>query len=119
MSARLAKVLRDLVVDKDVHHTLTPNEKTVTTAGTRVALVSFSTLARGATIIAKAGNTGQVYVGDHAVDNTVNDGLDAGEVLNLSLANGFVDLSLVYIDVDTNGEGVDFYYIARDLPALG
>ncbi len=83
-------------------------EKTVTVAGTAEALASTQQV-KSVTIIAKAGNSGQVYVGASDVDNTTNDGLDAGEVLSFD-AHG-VDLADLFIDVDNSGEGVDFYAV--------
>jgi hypothetical protein len=51
-----------------------------------------------------------VYIGGADVATTTNDGLDAGDVFNLNLGPAHhVDLSTIFIDVDTNGEGVDFY----------
>ncbi len=61
-------------------------------------------------IIAKTGNTGQVYVGGSDVATTTNDGLDAGDSLEIESA-GWMDLAAIYLDVDTNGEGVDFYAV--------
>lgn len=83
--------------------------KTVTTAATAEALASgTSTQFRALTIRAKPANTGQVYVGGADVASTTNAGLDAGEQLTLSSAYG-IHLDDVYLDVDTNGEGVDFW----------
>ena len=79
------------------------------TAGTAVAL-SATQRVKSLTIRAKAGNTGQVYVGGSDVSSTTNDGLDAGESVDFE-AVGWLDLADVYIDVDTNGEGVDFYAV--------
>jgi hypothetical protein len=80
--------------------------KTVTTAGTAEALGSG--IFKALTIIPKVANTGQVYVGGSDVASATNDGLDAGDTLVLGDGRG-LSLSSVYIDVDTSGEGVDFY----------
>jgi hypothetical protein len=85
--------------------TLLSGEKTVTTSGTAEAIAA-ANVVEALTIIAKAGNTGQVYVGGSDVTTSTNDGLDAGDVLEIP---GPLDLADIYIDVDTNGEGVDFY----------
>jgi hypothetical protein len=85
-------------------------EKTVTTSGTALALESTFKLARSLTIRAKAGNTNQIYVGGPDVTTSTNDGLDSGESLSINPVQG-IDLSLVFIDVDTDGEGVDFYAV--------
>jgi len=84
------------------------SEKVVAAAGTRVALVSASKRVKSVVIIAKAANAGQVYIGGSDVDNAVNDGLDAGESLTIQ-AVGWFDLTDIYIDADTNNDGVDFY----------
>jgi len=84
-------------------------EKTVTTTGTAEALRG-AVIVRALTIIAKAANTNQVYVGGSDVATTTNDGLDAGQALVLESDKG-IDLSTVFLDVDTNGEGVDYYAI--------
>lgn len=90
-------------------------EQTVATAGTAVALLSgsgYSVLYHSVTIVAKSGNTNQVYVGGSDVASTTNDGLDAGESITFAIRSAdpnLLDLSDIYIDVDTNGEGVDFY----------
>ncbi len=73
-------------------------------------MVSASQRAKAVTIIAKTGNTGQVYIGGSDVATTTNDGLDAGETLSIE-AVGWLDLADVFLDVDTNGEGVDFYAV--------
>ncbi len=85
-------------------------EKTVTATGTAEALVASSRRVKSVVIVAKAGNVGQVYVGGSDIATTTNDGLDAGETLAIE-AHGWLDLANIYIDVDTNGEGVDFYAV--------
>ena len=84
-------------------------EKTVTAAGTAEALAAANRV-KSVAIIARTGNTGQVYIGGSDVASTTNDGLDAGETLS-SEAVGWLDLADIYLDVDTNGEGVDFYAV--------
>lgn len=111
MSARLDRVLKDQAISRALHHKLISKSKTVTTAGTAEPLVSVPTKVQSASLMTKVGNTGQVYAGDYQVSSSDNDGLDAGVSLNLNPdEDGFIDLSLVYIDVDTSGEGVDIYY---------
>jgi hypothetical protein len=89
--------------------TLLSSEKTVAAAGTAETLHTGQRVTQ-VTIIAKVANTGQVYVGGSDVASTTNDGLDAGDSLEIT-ANGWLDLKDVYIDADTNGEGVDFYAV--------
>lgn len=90
--------------------TFISGEKTVTTSGTAEALGSG--LYTSVVITAKVANTNQVYVGGSDVATSTNDGLDAGDSLALSVSRGHaVNLGDTYLDVDTNGEGVDFYGI--------
>lgn len=88
-------------------------EKTVTTGGTAEALVSRATGVNTqfwrVTIRAKAGNTNQVYVGGSDVDSNTNDGLDANDSLTLEGVQFPIDLADVWLDVDTDGEGADFW----------
>ena len=90
--------------------TLVSSEKTVSAAGTAEALSSSSQRVKSLTLISKTSNTGQVYVGGSDVASTTNDGLAPGDTLEVPTEN-WLDLSAVYIDVDTNGEGVDFYAV--------
>ena len=89
--------------------TIIASEKTVTAAGTAEALASAQRV-RSVTIIAKTTNTGQVYVGGSDVASTTNDGLNPGDELEIP-ADNWLDLADLYVDVDTNGEGVDFYAV--------
>lgn len=90
-------------------------QKTVTTAGTAESLLASSPTGGSFwpcfTIVAKSTNTGQVYIGGSDVDNATNDGLDAGQSIEFSCTQGknSYDLSKIYIDVDTSGDGVDIY----------
>ena len=86
---------------------LLSGEKTVAAAGTAEALAG-EDFVQAITIIAKATNTGQVYIGASDVDSSTNDGLDAGEVIAFDVV-GSMNLAKVFIDSDVNGEGVDFY----------
>lgn len=84
--------------------------KTVTTAGTDVALAT-STSARWVVIQAQTDNTGVIAVGEAGVDATVATGtgvaLAAGESISLPCD----DLANIYIDATVNGEGVRYTYI--------
>ena len=88
--------------------TLISSEKTVTAAGTAEALSSSGQRVKSVSVIAKAGNTGQVYVGGSDVASTTNDGLAPGDTLMIPSVN-WLDLKDVYVDVDVSGEGVEFY----------
>ena len=80
------------------------NKKVVASAGTQEALAGSTVLKHSVTIKALAANTNNVYVGSSTVSAANGYVLDAGETLTLQITN----LDLVYIDVDTNGEGVTF-----------
>ena len=75
--------------------------KSVTTAGTRVALGT--TLATKSIYIkANLTNTGLIYVGGVTVDSTNGIALAAGDSVTIDIA----DRATVYIDSSVNGEGV-------------
>jgi len=80
----------------------------VASNGTAVALGSG--LYNSVTVIAKTGNTGNVFVGGSDVASSTNEGLAAGAAIEISPSRGHVlDLADIYIDVGTNDDGVDFY----------
>ena len=84
-------------------------EKTVAAAGTAEALGTG--FFRSIVVIAKVGNAGKVYIGGSDVASTTNDGLSAGDSLTFSTQSHTLDLARIFIDVDTNGEGIDIYGI--------
>ena len=88
---------------------LISGEKTIAATGTAERLAA-SQRVKSVVIIAKSGNTGQVYVGDSLVTTSTNDGLDALESLAIE-ATQWLDLGDIYLDVDTNAEGVDYYAV--------
>jgi hypothetical protein len=88
---------------------LLSGEKTVTAAGTAEALGTG--FFRSVTITAKVGNTNNVYIGGIDVASTTNDGLASGDTLTMSTMAHTLDLARIFIDADTNGEGVDIYAI--------
>lgn len=79
-------------------------QKTVASAGTEEALGASTELTSGVRVKALAGNTNNVYVGANPVTSGTGFVLDAGEEVFIEVAN----LATVYIDVDTNGEGVSY-----------
>lgn len=83
---------------------LNHNQKTVTTAGTAESLASSTPLIIGVTVKALSSNTGNVYVGSSSVDSSDGYILGPGEQQFVPINN----LATVFIDVDTNGEGVSF-----------
>jgi hypothetical protein len=88
-------------------------EKTVAATGTAEALLTDSggsSLYNALIVIAKNANTGQVFLGGTDVSSATNDGLDAGESVEFSSRHGF-RLASIFIDVEVNAEGVDFYAV--------
>jgi hypothetical protein len=85
------------------------SEKTVTTAGTAVALHAAQRV-KSVTIVAKTSNSGQVYVGGSDVASTTNDGLAPGDSLSIPAEN-WLDLADLYVDSDMSGEGVDMWAV--------
>jgi len=80
--------------------------KTVGVAGTAEVLAS-ETVEHGVTIKAMPSNTGDIYVGDSAVSSSNGYPLSAGEEIHLKLR----DLSKIYLDTATGGEGVKYIVI--------
>lgn len=89
--------------------TLLTSEKTVTAAGTAVALHAAQRV-KSVTIVAKTSNAGQVYLGGSDVASTTNNGMAPGDALSIPAEN-WLDLSDLYIDSDINGDGVDFWAV--------
>tara|TARA_Y100000310_G_scaffold328928_1_gene397899 strand:+ start:12393 stop:12692 length:300 start_codon:yes stop_codon:yes gene_type:complete len=83
-------------------------QKTISAAGTAERLVSDVAPDKNCyieiTIKALTGNTNNVYVGDSDVSSSNGYVLDAAEQVTLKVK----DLSTIYLDVDTNDEGVSF-----------
>jgi hypothetical protein len=84
--------------------------KTVTTAGTRVALAA-STGATQVLITALDANTGVVVVGGSTVVASASTRQGTPLWARDSIALEVDDLADVYIDSTVNGEGVSFTYV--------
>lgn len=87
-----------------------PNQtvKNVTSAGTAEPLSAASLVVKRLFIQCRKTNTNDIYLGDENVDSS-----NYQEVLpayGLFRERRDVDLNKVYIDADTNGEGVVFWY---------
>ena len=88
--------------------------KNVTTAGTQVRLSATSIIVSSVTIRAKKGNTNDVYIGDASVSNSYPD-LAANQTVTFEApmvggSHSGIDLREVWVDADTDGEGVDVWY---------
>ena len=89
--------------------------KNVTTAGTAERISSTDILVSSVTFRAKKGNSNDIYIGDSSVANTYPD-LDADQTVTFEapIVNGnhtAINLKEIWVDVDTNGEGVDVWYV--------
>jgi|6_EtaG_2_1085325.scaffolds.fasta_scaffold170274_2 hypothetical protein len=90
---------------------LVGTEITVDSAGTAQPLATSQTLVKTASARAKRTNTGNIYIGDSDVDDTQNDGFAAGDLIALPAGlDAAYDLAHVWIDADTNDEGIDLWY---------
>jgi hypothetical protein len=106
-NSNLASPVLASMFSNSVGTTLGSGEKTVTTAGTRVALAA-ATPCMKVYICANSANTGKIYYGGAAVSATSGAYLFAGATLLLEIS----DLSSIYLDSDVNGEGVQYTYVA-------
>ena len=79
-------------------------QKYVSTAGTQVALASSQAITHSVTIMAQSGNSGWIYIGNSSVSSSNGYILDAGDTLELKIAN----LATVYVDSSVSGEGVSY-----------
>ena len=88
--------------------------KTVSTAGTAERISATSIFVTTVTFRASKGNTNDVYIGDSGVGNSYPD-LDANQTVTFvapTIAGNVegIDLRSIWVDADTNGEGVDVWY---------
>jgi hypothetical protein len=77
----------------------------VVTAGVRVQLPDIP--ARSVSILALAGNAGEVYLGDVTVNATIGFPLAAGDGVDLAIDN----LRRLYLDAANNGDAIAFLVI--------
>lgn len=87
--------------------TITDNSKNVTTAGTRVQLISSVTPCRYVIVVAKDANTDTIWVGGATVAAGRGRPLVSLQAEKIDIN----DVSKVYIDSVVNGEGVTFVYV--------
>ena len=78
--------------------------KTISVSGTAEILMA-ATATHSVTVKALLANTGDVYVGDSDVTTSNGYPLSPGETISIDVDH---ELASIYIDVDTNGEGVAF-----------
>lgn len=93
--------------------------KTVTTAGTREQLTTNTVKSPSVLIQALRANTNPIFVGNNSVSSTTHFvSLSAGGSVNLSAvdfgwAGAQMDLSDIWLDVTTSGEGVVVGFLDR------
>jgi len=103
----LAKKRGETEVNVSMPDTIGDGSKDVTTAGTRVQLSSTQEC-RFVNIFAKAGNTGNIFVGGATVSSS------SGMVLEQARSTDWFnidDLSKVYIDSANDGDGCQYAYV--------
>jgi hypothetical protein len=88
--------------------TIGDGSKVVTTAGTRVQLVASTTTCRYVVVTAKAANTNPIWVGGATVANGSGRPLVSLQAEKIDIN----DVSKIWIDAETNGEGATFFYVA-------
>ena len=89
--------------------------KNVTTAGTAERISATDIFVSSVTFRAKKGNSNDIYIGDASVADTYPD-LDANQTVTFDapmVGGSHTGLNLrdIWVDVDTNGEGVDVWYV--------
>ncbi len=87
--------------------TVANGQTSVATAGTAVALAGTTTI-QSISVRANTGNTNNIYVGNASVSSSNGFILAAGEGVSFDID----DPAKVFIDSDTNGEGVSFLTVA-------
>lgn len=97
-------LVADVATLREGPTTIVHGVKTVTTAGTAEALGVSTTLYSDLRIRALTTNTGNAYVGGSTVTAATGFPLGSGEEVTVRIS----DLSSIYIDVDTDGEGVAY-----------
>ena len=84
--------------------------KSVTSGGTAERVSSSDLLVRWAQVRARAGNVGDVFIGDATVSSS-DPALAAGDSLILR-GDPFINLFDIFVDAATDGEGIDVWYIS-------
>lgn len=81
-------------------------QRDVASAGTRVQLSAQA--CKAVSIAAKPDNSDNIYVGDSSVDDTNGRILAPGDSVDLAIDN----LNRLYIDADTNGDGISYLWVS-------
>ena len=94
---------------------LTDGVKTVTAAGTAEPLAATSTECISVVVQALVDNTGNVFIGASTIEDGRGIELEPGDSLTFAGVNNrnLYDLVNIYVDAETNGEGVGYTCFAR------
>ncbi len=90
-------------------------KKTITAAGTRERLTTSNLTVHQVVIQGIKGNTNDMYVGDSSVSAT-NPGITLDARDSTSFGGGgdtSIPLKEIWLDADTNGEGVNVFYLEK------
>jgi len=101
------ELLVEVSSDSSIPTTMGDGAKAVTTAGTQVVLAS-STACKRVYITGKAANTNKIYIGGSSISSSTGTFIYASQTIIIDTSN----LANIWIDADTNGEGVQFTYVA-------
>lgn len=82
--------------------------KNVASAATAVQLTTTSTPCKRVIIVGKAANTNKIYIGGSTVSSTSGMYIYASQPTVIEID----DLNKIYIDADTNGEGVQYTFVS-------
>jgi hypothetical protein len=102
------RVFKDGVLAGDTPTAITGGAKTVAVAGTAEALVASATPCKRVHITAEDDNTGKIYYGGSSVSSSVGDYIFAAQSKTIEID----DVSKIFIDADTNTDGVKFTYVS-------
>lgn len=96
---------------------LKDGSKTVTAAGEAEALVASSAQCAWVVIQAMVDNTNNVFIGASTVADGRGMELEPGQSMYFPVIPQdrwhWYDLAAIYVDVETSGEGVTFFYFTR------
>ena len=111
-----AKLLILALLALPVFAALADGSKDVAEAATAEALSATSVKCIWLVVQAKVDNTNNVFLGASTIADGRGIEMEPGETFSFPMIRdrNWYDLSLVYVDVTTNGEGVTFFYITRD-----
>ena len=84
----------------------------VVSAGTAEALVSTDTYVVSVTMKARAGNSGNLFLGNSTVSSS-DSPVTAGSVITLEDSGHAFNLADIYVDAASSGDDLDFWYLLQ------